>query len=82
MKIQYFLWCGEGDLFSCASLKTRKLYTLRRPQSSKKARNTNPSHTASHTDSYGGHNSSLQATETACGIGLSQLVSLGRTVNL
>ena len=42
-------WCGEGDLFSCGVLKTRKLYTSRRAQSSESARRTNPSHTASHT---------------------------------
>jgi len=50
MKTKQIKWCGEGDLFSCGSLKTRKLYTSRRAQSSKSARSTNLSHTASHTD--------------------------------
>jgi hypothetical protein len=49
MKTQGIKWCGEGDLFSRWSLKTRKLYTLRKAQSSESARNTKSSHTASHT---------------------------------
>lgn len=49
MKIQGIKWCGEGDLFSRWSLKTRKLYTSRRAQSSESARNTKSSHTLSHT---------------------------------
>jgi hypothetical protein len=49
MKIQWLKWCGEGDLFSSRVLKTRKLYTLRRAESSKSARSTKSSHTASHT---------------------------------
>ena len=49
MKQRPLIWCGEGDLFSCGSLKKRKLYTSRRPQNSESARNTYPSHTASHT---------------------------------
>jgi hypothetical protein len=51
MKRKQKKWCGEGDLFSCGVLKTRKLYTLRRRQSSESARRTNLSHTASHTGS-------------------------------
>jgi hypothetical protein len=49
MKKQGIKWCGEGDLFSSRVLKTRNLYTLRRAQSSKSARRTKSSHTASHT---------------------------------
>jgi hypothetical protein len=51
MKIQQLKWCGEGDLLSCGALKRRKLYTSRSPENTKSARNTNPSHTASHTAS-------------------------------
>ena len=54
MKLKQVLWCGEGDLFSCSPLKTRKLYTLRRARNAESARNTNPSHTASHTDGLAG----------------------------
>jgi hypothetical protein len=49
MKIQGIKWCGEGDLFSRWSLKTRNLYTLRSAKSSESVRNTKSSHTASHT---------------------------------
>lgn len=42
-------WRGEGDLFSPASLKTRKLYTFKRAENSESARNTKSSHTVSHT---------------------------------
>ena len=42
-------WCGEGDLFCRTALKTRKLYTSRRPKNTRSARNTRLSHTASHT---------------------------------
>ena len=52
MKIQGLKWCGEGDLFSRWSLKTRKLYTSQRRQSSQRARNTKSSHTASHTGAF------------------------------
>jgi hypothetical protein len=44
-----FLWCGEGDLFSCTRLKTGKLYITRRPENSESSRSTRLSHTASHT---------------------------------
>jgi hypothetical protein len=50
MKIREIKWCGEGDLFSRWSLKTRKLYTLRRAETSRSARRTKSSHTVSHTD--------------------------------
>jgi hypothetical protein len=49
MKQQDLKWCGEGDLFSRPTLKTRKLYTSRRSRNSKRARNTESSHTVSHT---------------------------------
>jgi hypothetical protein len=49
MKLKEVLWCGEGDLFSCRPLITRKLYTFRRATNTESARNTNLSHTASHT---------------------------------
>jgi hypothetical protein len=49
MKIREIKWCGEGDLFSRWSLKTRKLYTSRRAEKSKRARYTKSSHTVSHT---------------------------------
>jgi hypothetical protein len=42
-------WCREGDLFSCAALNTRELYTTQRPQTSRSARRTRISHTFSHT---------------------------------
>jgi hypothetical protein len=43
------LWCGEGDLFSRTTLKTRKLYTTQSSQNTRSARSTPPSHTTSHT---------------------------------
>jgi hypothetical protein len=49
MKIQGLKWCGEGDLFSRWSLKTRKLYTSQKARSSQSATNTKSSHTLSHT---------------------------------
>jgi hypothetical protein len=52
MKLKEVLWCGEGDLFSCRALKRRKLYTSRSRQNTKSARNTNSSHTASHTGPF------------------------------
>jgi hypothetical protein len=45
----FIIWCGEGDLFSRPTLKTRKLYTSRRAKNTKSARSTRLSHTASHT---------------------------------
>ena len=42
-------WCGEGDLFSPSTLKTSKLYIIQRAQNTRSSRNTNLSHTASHT---------------------------------
>src|ERR1039458_2419631 len=42
-------WCGEGDLNSRTTLKTRKLYTTRSSQNTRSARSTPPSHTTSHT---------------------------------
>lgn len=61
MILQEIKWCGEGDLFSRWSLKTRKLYTSRRPQSSQSARNTKSSHTRSHTDAFEAHPVEVQA---------------------
>src|ERR1039458_7943670 len=42
-------WCGEGDLNSRTTLKTRKLYRSESSQNTRSARNTPPSHTTSHT---------------------------------
>src|SRR5713101_5221762 len=39
-------WRGEGDLFSRSPLKAHKLYTSRRPQNIRSARNPRLSHTA------------------------------------
>jgi len=49
MSLPRFLWCGEGDLFSCSPLKARNLYTSRRAENSERARKTKSSHTVSHT---------------------------------
>lgn len=49
MKPQWFLWCGEGDLFSCSPLKTGKLYITRKPRNTQSSTNTKSSHTTSHT---------------------------------
>ena len=49
MKIQWLIWCGEGDLFSPGLLKTRKLYTFQTARNAESARSTKSSHTISHT---------------------------------
>ena len=49
MKTRTKNWCGEGDLNSRTTLKTRKLYTTRSSQNTRSARSTPPSHTTSHT---------------------------------
>jgi hypothetical protein len=49
MKTRTKNWCGEGDLNSRTTLKTRKLYTARSSQNTRSARSTPPSHTTSHT---------------------------------
>ena len=53
MKLREVFWCGEGDLFFGIPLKAHNLYTLRTARCAESARKTNPSHTFSHTGSFG-----------------------------
>src|SRR5262249_26252001 len=64
LKLQPPIWCGEGDLFSFAALKRRKLYTSRTPKNAKSARNTPLSRTVSHTARGGANNQVVEPCAT------------------